>query len=152
MTLDELPNRLGEFVELARAALSREITAAKNIATAAKAETATAQNALAELRDQHKQAQSQLDAVMKDLQRFSDLAAVGHDIDKARKELARLKAETAKTEKALEARLKQCTEADSRLVGLNLEANRMIAIRTEGEAVMADIKAKLNQVQLGQRT
>jgi hypothetical protein len=58
-----------------------------------------------------------------------------------------LQAETAEAEKALEARLKQCTEADSRLVALNLEANRMLGIRAE--AVYADIRAKVYSVQLG---
>jgi len=46
---------------------------------------------------------------------------------------------------------KQRAEADTRLVALGLEANRMIAIRTEGEAVMAHLRAQLQQVSLGQR-
>jgi hypothetical protein len=41
--------------------------------------------------------------------------------------------------------------AFSRLIALNLEANRMIAIRTGGEAVMAGLRAQLAQVSLGQR-
>jgi chromosome segregation ATPase len=152
MSLDGLPQQFEAFVDRARAALGQEITAAKNIVAAAKAEKGSAQAALSDLQGQLKQAQSQLDAVMKDLHRGSTLAGINREITEARKTLEKLKGETAEAEKALEARLKQCTEADSRLVALNLEANRMIAIRVEGEAVMADIKSKLAQVQIGQRS
>ena len=60
-------------------------------------------------------------------------------------------AETAEAETALAALQKQRAEADVRLVALGLEANRMIAIRTEGEAVMAHLRAQLQQVSIGQR-
>ena len=152
MTLDELPERCDAFVERVRAVFHQEIGRARATVKALNSEKAAAQTAIAELRDQHKQAQSQLDAVMKDLHRGSTLAGINREITEARKTLEKLKGETAEAEKALEARLKQCTEADSRLVALNLEANRMIAIRVEGEAVMADIKSKLAQVQIGQRS
>jgi chromosome segregation ATPase len=149
MSLDGLPQQFAEFVERASAALSREVTAAKNIAAAAKAETASAQAALSNLQAQTKSTQDQLAAVTNDLQRLSDLVGIGHNIVKARAELKRVEAESAKAAKTLEARLKQISEADSRLVGLNLEANRMIAIRTEGEAVMAKLRSQLAQVPLG---
>jgi hypothetical protein len=55
-------------------------------------------------------------------------------------------AETAKTEKALEARLKQCAEADSRLVGLGLEANRLLGVRAEAETMMSKIRSQLGLV------
>jgi len=45
----------------------------------------------------------------------------------------------------------KCADGERRLVALGNEAQRMIAIRTEGEAAMADIKARLAQVQLGQQ-
>ena len=73
------------------------------------------------------------------------------EIAAANKKLKALQGETAETEKALAALNKQRAEADTRLVALNLEANRMIAIRTEGEVVMADLRARLQQVSLGQR-
>jgi chromosome segregation ATPase len=151
MSLDGLPQELSAFIERACAVLAREITAAKNIAAAANAEKSAAQAAVAKLQGQLKQAQSQLDAVTKDLQRLSDLVGVGHDIKKGRAELKRVQSETERANQALEARLKQCTEADSRLVALNLEANRMLGIRAEAEAVYADIRAKVNSVQLGAR-
>ena len=151
MSLDGLPKQFEEFVERARVALSREITAAKNIVAAANAEKSSAQSTLSDLQAQCKSAQDQLAAVTKDLQRLSDLVGVGHNIAKARAELKRVEAENAKAAKALEARLKECTEADARLVALGLEAQRMIGIRTEGEAVMADIRAKLARVQIGAR-
>jgi chromosome segregation ATPase len=151
MTLDELPNQFDAFVERASAALSREITAAKNVVAAANAEKSAAQNALSNLQAQIKSAQDQLAAVTNDLQRLSDLVGVGHDIEKARKELARVKAENAKAAKVLGARAKQITEADAKLVTLGNEAQRQLAIRTEGEAVMANLRAQLQQVQVGQR-
>jgi hypothetical protein len=76
---------------------------------------------------------------------------INREIAAASKKLKALQVEMAEAEKALEARLKQCTEADSRLVALGLEANRMIGIRTEGEAVMAKLRAQLQQCQIGQR-
>ena len=151
MSLHGLPAEFEQFVERARAALDGEITAAKNIMAAASAEKSAAQNALSDLRDQHKQAQSQLDAVMKDLQRLSDLVGVGHDIKKARAELKRVQSETERANQALEKLAKEQTEREAKLVALGLEANRMIAIRTEGEAVMAHLRAQLQQVSIGQR-
>jgi len=133
-------------------ALALQITAAKNIMAAASAEKSAAQNALSDLRDQHKQAQSQLDAVMKDLQRLSDLVGVGHDIKKARAELKRVQSETERANQALEKLAKEQTEREAKLVALGLEANRMIAIRTEGEAVMAHLRAQLQQVQIGRQS
>jgi len=152
MSLHGLPAEFEQFVERARAALDGEITAAKNIMAAASAEKSAAQNALSDLRDQHKQAQSQLDAVMKDLQRLSDLVGVGHDIKKARAELKRVQSETERANQALEKLAKEQTEREAKLVALGLEANRMIAIRTEGEAVMAHLRAQLQQVQIGRQS
>jgi hypothetical protein len=88
---------------------------------------------------------------MKDLDRGSILAGINREITTARKTLEKLKVETTEAETALAALNKQRAEADTRLVALNLEANRMIAIRTEGEAVMAGLRAQLAQVQLGQQ-
>jgi len=152
MSFHGLPAEFEQFVERARAALDGEITAAKNIMAAASAEKSAAQNALSDLRDQHKQAQSQLDAVMKDLQRLSDLVGVGHDIKKARAELKRVQSETERANQALEKLAKEQTEREAKLVALGLEANRMIAIRTEGEAVMAHLRAQLQQVQIGRQS
>jgi predicted nucleic acid-binding Zn-ribbon protein len=151
MSLEGLPQQFEQFVDRARAALSQEITAAKNIAAAAIAEKNAAQTALSELRDQHKQTQSQLDAVNNELGKASTLAGLNREIAAAGKKLKALQAETAEAEKTLEALHKQRAEADGRLVALNLEANRMIAIRTEGEAVMAHLRAQLQQVSLGQQ-
>jgi chromosome segregation ATPase len=151
MTLDGLPGQFEVFVERARAALEGEIAGAKNIAAAAIAEKNAAQTALSELRDQHKQTQSQLDAVNNELGKASTLAGLNREIAAARKALEKLKAETAEAETALAALNKQRAEADTRLTALGLEANRMIAIRTEGEAVMAHLRAQLAQVSLGQR-
>jgi chromosome segregation ATPase len=151
MTLDGLPQQFAEFVERASAALSREVTAAKNIAAAAKDETATAQAALAGLETQCKSVQSQLDALNDELQRRTTLAGLNREIATARKALAMLQADTAEATKALDKLAKERTAREAQLVALGNEANRMLGIRAEAEAVYADIKARVYSVQLGQR-
>jgi chromosome segregation ATPase len=149
MSLDGLPAQLEAFLERARVVLHREIEEARAAVKALTSEKTKTQAVLAELREQHKQAQSQLDAVVSELQRRSTLAGINREIAGARKTLERLMGETAEAEKALEVLNKQRADGERRLVELTNEANRMIGIRTEGEAVMADIKAKLAQVQIG---
>jgi chromosome segregation ATPase len=151
MSLGELPQEFERFVERARVALGREITGATKIVAVANAEKSAAQTVLAELQSQTKSARDQLAALNDELQRRTTLAGLNREIAAASKKLKSLEAETAAAEKALAARTKQITEADARLVGLGLEANRMIAIRTEGEAVMAHLRAQLQQVSIGQR-
>jgi chromosome segregation ATPase len=151
MSLDGLPQQFDAFVERARTALSQQITSAQKIVAAAKAETATAQTSLSELQDQHMKAKAQLDTVLKHLDRGSTLVGLNTEIKEARKALDAVKAETAEATTALEALKKQRADASAKLAALTLEANRMIAIRTEGEAVMAGLRAKLAQVQIGQR-
>jgi chromosome segregation ATPase len=148
---DALADELEGFFDRVRAALDWEITAAKSLVTAAHAEKTAAANALTELQAQLKSTQSQLDAAMKDLQRASTRVGLDREIAAARKTLDALKAETVEATKALEALNKQRVDAERQLVALGNEAQRMIAIRTEGEAVMAAIKTKLLQVQLGNR-
>ena len=150
-TLDELPEQCDAFVERVRAVFHQEIGKARATVKALNAEKAAAQTAIAELRDQHTQAQSQLDAVMKDLGRGTTRVGLDREIAAARKTLEALKAEIEEATTALEALKKQRADASAKLAALTLEANRMIAIRTEGEAVMAGLRAKLAQVQIGQR-
>src|SRR6516164_1445299 len=151
MSLDGLPQQFEEFVERARAALSQEITTAKNIIAAANAEKSAAQNALSNLEARCKSTQDQLDALNDELAQRTTLAGLNRGIAAASKKLKALQVETAEAETALAALNKQRAETDTRLVALNLEANRMIAIRTEGEAVMAGLRAQLAKVSLGQR-
>jgi predicted nucleic acid-binding Zn-ribbon protein len=151
MSLDGLSQQFEQFVDRARTALGQEITAAKNTVAAANTEKTSAQTALAELREQHEQAQHQLDAVNNELGRALTLAGLNREIAAARKTLATLQAETAATEKALEALKRQRLDGERQLVALGNEAQRMIGIRTEGEAVMAKLRAQLQQVSIGQR-
>jgi len=151
MSLAGLVEQFDELVGRARAALSQEITTAKNVVAAANAEKSAAQATFADLQNQHKQAKSQLDAVNNELGRALTLAGLNREIAAASKKLKALQVETAEVENALTALNKQRAEADSRLVALGLEANRMIAIRTEGEAVMSKLRSQLAQAQIGQR-
>ena len=79
------------------------------------------------------------------------MARLTREIAAARKNLKALQAETAEAEKTVATLNKQRTDAERRLVALGNEANRMLGIRAEAEAVYADIKSKLNQVQIGAR-
>jgi len=151
MSLDELPGQFEAFVERARAALSQEITTAKNIIAAANAEKSAAQNAVSNLEARCKSTQDQLDALNDELAQRTTLAGLNRGIAAASKKLKALQVETAEEEKAVAALNKQRTEAEAKLVTLNNEAQRMIGIRTEGEAVMAKLRAQLQQVQLGRQ-
>jgi chromosome segregation ATPase len=151
MSLHGLPAEFEQFVDRARAALDGEITAAKNIMAAAAAEKSAASNAVTDLQAQCKSTQAQLDALTDELARRTTLAGLNREITEASKKLKALQAETAEAETVLADLRKQRAEADTRLVALSLETNRMIAIRSEGEAVMAKLRSQLDSVQLGNR-
>jgi chromosome segregation ATPase len=151
MSIDELPGEFEQFIDRARTALDRKITAAKKLVAGANAEKDAAQTALSELQEQRKSVQHQLDALNDELARRTTLAGINREIAAARKALEALKGETAEAETALEALAKQRKEAEAKLVALGNEANRMIGIRTEGEAVMAKLRAQLAQVQIGRQ-
>ena len=76
MNLDELPDQLEAFFDRAQVVLDRQITEARKAVDALNAEKTGAEKALAELKDQHKQVQSELDAVLKDLGRVSSLVGL----------------------------------------------------------------------------
>jgi chromosome segregation ATPase len=151
MALDGLPEQFEEFVGRARSALDREIVAAKNVVAAANAEKSSAQSALANLQAQCKLVSDQLEVATRELQRVAVLAGVGHDLEKAHTELNRVKSETAEASKALERLAQERTAREAQLNALNGEVQRLVAIRTESEGVMAHIKMQLNSVQIGQR-
>jgi chromosome segregation ATPase len=149
MTLHGLPAEFEQFVERARVALNQEITAAKKIVAAANAEKGSAQAALSDLQAQIKSAQSQLDEIHNELGKAYTLAGLNREITAVGKKLKALQAEMAEATTALEALAKQRADGERRLVALGNEANRMLGIRAEAEAVYADIKSKLNSVSLG---
>lgn len=151
MSIDGLPEQFEEFVERARAALGREITAAKTVVAAANAEKSSVQNTLSDLQAQCKLAQDQLAAVTNDLHRAAGLVGVGHNIEQARAELQRVKRETEQASKALERLSKERTEREAQVNALGDEVRRLVAIRTESEAAMANIRAQLGSVQIGAR-
>jgi chromosome segregation ATPase len=147
MTLHSLPAEFEKLAERARVALDGEIAAAKNFVAAAVTEKNAAQTALAELREQHAQAQKQLDAVNNELGRRMTLAAVNREIVAGDKKLEAQKAEMAEVAKAVAALNKQRAEADTRLAAIGNEAQRMLGIRAEAESVMSKIRSQLGLVQ-----
>jgi len=142
MTLDRFPDELEEFVERVNVALHEEITSAKNVVARANAEKTALANALAELRDQHKQVQSQLDTVLKDLHRGSNLVGITREIAEARKTLEALKAETAEATKALAALSKERTECQAKVTALNGEVSQLGAVRAHNQEILAKIRSQ----------
>jgi chromosome segregation ATPase len=146
MQLDELPDQFEAFVECARTTLDQEITRSRATLERANAEKTAAANALADLQSQCREAQSQLTAVTKELQRSTALHGVGYEIEKANAELARLKAETAKETKALEALSKERTECQAKVNALNSEVGPLVAQRAYSQEVMAKLKHQIGQL------
>ena len=142
MTLDRFPDELEEFVERVNVALHGEITSAKSIVARANAEKASAQSALFDLQAQCKEAQSQLTAVTKELQRSTALQGVGYELEKARGELARLKAEVAKETKAVAALSKERNECQANVIALNNEVSQLGAVRAHNQEILAKIRSQ----------
>jgi chromosome segregation ATPase len=141
MTFDELPERFDAFVERVRVVVHQEIGRARATVKALNAEKAAAQTAIAELRDQHKQAQSQLDAVMKDLDRGTTRVGLERENAAARKALEALKVEMAEAEKALEALNKQRSGAERQVVAAQNDMQSLRAERAEATAEVARVKS-----------
>jgi len=149
MNTERLTQEFEGVLDRARAAIDQEITRARKVIAAADAEKTSAQSTLADLQTQLALTKDQLKLTRSELQHSNGLAGVGHDIEKARSELQRLKAETEEVAKALEKATKELTAREAQVVALGNEAQRMIAIRVEGEAAMAEMRSKLAQVTLG---
>jgi chromosome segregation ATPase len=150
MRLDELADAHEDFLNRARGILSAEITAAKKAVAALNAEAQSAKATLADLQEQCASVKKQVAAVRADLHQRSTLAGIHADIEKGHKTLEALKVEMAEAAKALEALNKQRADGERQLVALGREAQRLIAIRVEGEAVMAALRAKIQSVQIRQ--
>ena len=93
MDIDRIRNDLEAVLERARAGLNQEVEQARKAAKAADNEKAAAQNELVNLHNQCTEAQRQLDAVLKHLDKASNLAAIDAQIKTAQKELHGLQAE-----------------------------------------------------------
>jgi len=140
-TLDELPEQCDAFVERVRAVFHQEIGKARATVKALNAEKAAAQTAIAELRDQHTQAQSQLDAVMKDLGRGTTRVGLDREIAAARKTLEALKAEIEEATTALEALNKQRSGAECQVVAAQNDMQSLRAERAEAAAEITRVKS-----------
>jgi chromosome segregation ATPase len=149
--IDGLPGQFEAFVERTRTVLAREITAAKNAAAAAKAETATAQATLSQLQDQRAQTQRQLDTILAHLNKAASLGSIDAEILKAQKDLAALNVEKGKVATALEKLTQERREREAQINSLGNEVQRLLAIRSESEAVMANLRKQVGLVQSGQR-
>jgi hypothetical protein len=146
---DGLSGQFEAFVERARAALSQEIAAAKNVVAAASAEKSSAQSVLADLQARTKSAEDQLAAVLSDLQRGSNLAGLNREIATARKTVEKLNAEKAALEIEVAGLAKQRDDGQRELVTLGNQLSRVRQERAEHEGVMAGLRAQLAQVQIG---
>jgi hypothetical protein len=86
-----------------------------------------------------------------DLHRTSELVSLNHEIADAHKVLAGLKGDIERATTAFDKVSKDRTEREAQLSGLNGEVQRLIAVRTESEAFMANVKMQLGSVQIGHR-
>jgi chromosome segregation ATPase len=145
MTIDDLPDQLEAFLERARAVLNREIEKARKGVTALNGEKAKIKAELGQLGDQRKQAQTQLDAVLADLNRASGLVGLNHEIAEARKTLDALNAQKAEATKIIEGLAKERTQADHELTAMWSEIQ---ALRTERSATVAEI-SKVKALEAG---
>ena len=147
MTLDELPHAFATFVNSAHAIFDREVENVQKALAASNAEKASAQTALSEFQDQCKSAQDQLELTTRELRGAAGLVGVAHDIKEARKELTRIRSETAEATKALDKLVKERTAREAEVKALGAETRRLVAVRTESETVMANLRAQLHSVQ-----
>jgi chromosome segregation ATPase len=150
MTLDEIPDQLQELFDRSRAVLDAQITKARKVVDNLNAEKTGAAKALADLKDQCRQTQANLDTVLASLNRASGLAGLDYEIDQARKILAGLDREKAEASKSLEASKKQLSDAETRFNALQTETQTLVAQRCDSQAIMENIRAQLRSMQLGQ--
>jgi len=148
MNFDELPDQLEAFFDRARAVLDREISKARNAVAALNSEKATTQATLWQLRDQHRQAKTQLDAMLADLNRASGLVGLTSEIAEARKTLQKLKAETAEATTALEAVNKQRADGERQLVAVTNELSRLRHERVEHDNAIGSMRALLKSFEV----
>jgi hypothetical protein len=152
MTLDEISDQFSAVLARARTVLHQEVEKAQKTMAAANAEKTAAANALTELKEQHSRAQTELKSTLAHLDKASTRVGLDREIVAGRKVLDRLKTETAEAEAALAALHEQRKQAESKLVGLNNEAQRQLSIRLESEAVVANLRNRLQQTELGRRS
>jgi chromosome segregation ATPase len=143
MTLDDIPDQLQEIFDCARAALDQQITQARKVVDNLNAEKTGAAKALAELNDQITKGKADLEVVLADQHRASSLVHLDREITKARPELERLKAEIAEQSKALEALVKQRTEAETKLATLQNDARLATAERCRAQEMVVQIRKRL---------
>jgi chromosome segregation ATPase len=142
-SLDDIPDQFQQLVDRARAALDAQVTKARKIVDSLNAEKTAAVKSLGELKLQIEKAEAELEAVRADLGRTSSAVRLDREIAKSRKESEQLTVENAEAAKALEARLKQCAEAEARVVALEIAARQATAERCRAQEIIEAIKRQL---------
>ena len=148
MNMDDLPEQLEELFDRARALLDHQINRSRATLEKVNAEKASAQNALADLQAQCKEAKADLDRSREYLHRASTLAQLDREIEKARTELERLNHETAKAAKALEAVTKKRAEVEAQTVALENSARQATAERCRAQEMLEQVKTKVRSITL----
>ena len=143
MDINRMTNDLEAVLERARAGLHEGIAAAQKAVKAADNDKAAAQNALTNLKDQHAEAQSQLDAVMKHLGKASNFAAIDAQTKTAQKELQGLQAEISQATTAIAKLTPQKTECEKQIAAMRLEVQALAEARTQISAEIARLKRML---------
>jgi chromosome segregation ATPase len=146
MNAERLIDELDGVLKHIQAEVHSDLTGTRKATEELRVERAAQATALAQIEDQHKHAAANLSMVMADVERLSVHVGVGSNIAKAKAELEKLRAEVEKADLRLAGLLKQQTEEETKLVALRNETQRLIAVRTEGEAVMANLRAQVRSL------
>jgi chromosome segregation ATPase len=144
MNIGQLTDELEGVLSRVQAEVHREIAGARKAAEALRVERAALQTALVQLADQHKQAQANLALIMADVDRFSALVGVGHDITRAKADLEKLRGETERASAALAGLRKQQSEEEHKLHALGNETSRLAGLRSQHETVIGEVRTLLN--------
>jgi predicted nucleic acid-binding Zn-ribbon protein len=143
MNVEQLTDELDSVLQRVQAEVHRDISGARKAAEEQRAEVLRAKAALAQIEDQHKHAQANLAMVMADVDRFSALAAVGHDIARAKADLQTLQGKNAALEISIAALAKQQSEEEHKLLALRNETSRLAGLRSEHEIAIGEVRKKL---------
>jgi predicted nucleic acid-binding Zn-ribbon protein len=118
MKIDDLPDQFEAWLDCARTAFNREVSAGQKALDALNAEKSSAQKAVAEVRTQLKQAQADLNATLGHQAKASELVALSSKAAALRQEVEKLTAEKSALEASVADLANQRAKAEAEVAGL----------------------------------
>jgi chromosome segregation ATPase len=146
--LDDFPDELQDFFDRAQVELRHEVDKATKSVASLKAEKATLQTEVADLRDQCKRAKGELTGVLADLKRASGLVGLDQEIVGARKTLDALRSEIAQAEARVAKLAMECGEAEQQRDAVRSETDGLVQTAAAHRAEIAKIKALAKSFEL----